>query len=98
LPVKKQQLAQYIKIKNMSRKITTPFQVTSWDAVPYDEIPDSPTLSRVAVKKTFDGELKGESTAELLMCASEDSSVGYTVLERVVGELSGRTQRDKRQC
>ncbi len=90
MPVIKQQLAQYIKIKNMSRKITTPFQVTGWDAVPYDEIPDSPTLSRVTVKKTFDGELKGESTAELLMCSSEDGSAGYTVLERVVGELSGR--------
>ena len=74
----------------MNKQITIPFQVTNWDAVPYDEMPDAPTLSRVSVKKTFDGELKGESAAQLLMCSSEDGSAGYTVLERVVGELGGR--------
>ncbi len=75
----------------MNEQMTIPFQVTGWDAVPYDEKPDSPTLSRVTVKKTFDGELKGESTAQLLMCLSADGSAGYTVMERVVGELGGRT-------
>ena len=74
----------------MNKQITIPFQVTGWDAVPYDEMSEAPTLSRVSVKKTFDGELKGESTAQLLMCSSEDGSAGYTVLERVVGELGGR--------
>ncbi len=74
----------------MNKQITIPFQVTGWDATSYDETPGSPTLSRVAVKKTFDGELKGESTAQLLMCSSEDGSAGYTVMERVVGELCGR--------
>ena len=74
----------------MNKQITVPFQVTGWDAAPYDEMPEAPTLSRVTVKKTFDGELKGESTAQLLMCACEDGSAGYTVLERVVGELGGR--------
>ncbi len=74
----------------MSKQITIPFQVTGWNATPYDEKPGSPTLSRVAVKKTFDGELKGESAAQLLMCASEDGSAGYTVMERVEGCLCGR--------
>ena len=74
----------------MNKQITIPFQVTGWDATPYDEKPGSPTLSRVAVKKTFDCELKGESAAQLLMCASEDGSAGYTVMEHVVGELCGR--------
>jgi len=74
----------------MNKQITIPFQVTEWDAQNYDEMPDAPTLSRVTVKKTFDGELKGESTAQLLMCSSEDGSAGYTVMERVVGELEGR--------
>jgi hypothetical protein len=74
----------------MSKQITIPFQVTGWDVTPYDEKPGSPTLSRVAVKKTFDCELKGESTAQLLMCASEDGSAGYTVMERVEGCLCGR--------
>ncbi len=75
----------------MSKQITIPFQVTGWDADAYDEMLDAPTLSRVAVKKTFDGGLKGDSTAQLLMCAAADgSSAGYTVMERVVGELDGR--------
>lgn len=74
----------------MNQQIKIPFQVTGWDAAVYDELPDSPTLSRVTVKKTFDGELKGESTGQLLMCASADGSAGYTIMERVVGELNGR--------
>ena len=74
----------------MKKQITIPFQVTGWEAKAYDELPDAPTLSRVAVVKTFDGDLKGASTAELLMCAAADGSAGYTVMERVVGELDGR--------
>jgi hypothetical protein len=74
----------------MNKKVTIPFQVTGWEAAPFDELPDAPTLSRITVKKTFDGELKGESTGQLLMCASADGSAGYTVMERVVGELCGR--------
>lgn len=74
----------------MNKQITIPFQVTGWDAKAYDETPECPTLSRVTVKKTFDGELKGESTAELLMCAAADGSASYTVMERVRGELGGR--------
>lgn len=74
----------------MNKQVTIPFQVTGWDAAPYDELPDSPTLSRVTVKKTFDGELKGESAGQLLMCSSADDSAGYTVMERVIGELCGR--------
>ncbi len=74
----------------MNKQVTIPFQVTGWDETPYDETPDSPTLSRVDVKKIFDGELKGESAAQLLMCASEDGSAGYTVMERVEGCLCGR--------
>jgi len=74
----------------MNKQVTIPFQVTGWDATPYDETPGSPTLSRVDVKKIFDGELKGESAARLLMRASEDGSAGYTVMERVEGCLCGR--------
>jgi hypothetical protein len=74
----------------MNQKITIPFQVTGWDVAPFDETLDSPTLSRVTVKKTFDGELEGESVGQLLMCSSADGSAGYTVMERVTGELNGR--------
>ena len=75
----------------MSKQITIPFEVTSWEAENYDEMPNAPTLSQVTVKKNLKGDLKGESTAQLLMCSGEDGSAGYTVMERFVGELDGRS-------
>ncbi len=60
----------------MNKQITIPFQVTLWDIKPFDETPDSPTLSRGTVKKTFDGELKGESAGEILMYSAADGSAG----------------------
>ena len=74
----------------MSKQITIPFQVTTWDAKPYDETTENPTLSRVTVKKSFDGEVKGESTGELLMCASADGAAGYTIMDRFFVEIEGR--------
>ncbi len=65
----------------MNKQITIPFQVTLWDLKPYDEAPNSPTLSRGTVKKTFDGELKGKSTGEILMYSAADNSATYTILD-----------------
>lgn len=76
----------------MSRQMTIPFQVTGWDAKPFDETDASPALSRVTVKKSFDEEnFKGESTGELLMCAAAGGAAGYTILDRFVVEIEGRT-------
>ena len=74
----------------MNKQITIPFQVMLWDLKPYDETPDSPTLSRGTVKKTFDGELKGESTGEILMYLAADGSAAYTIMDKVSGELGER--------
>ena len=74
----------------MNKQITIPFQVTLWDVKPYEEAPDSPTLSRGTVKKTFGGDLKGESSGEILMYSAADGSAGYTVMDKVSGELCGR--------
>jgi len=75
----------------MSKQITIPFQVTTWDAKPYDETTENPTLSRILVKKSFDGEdFKGESIGELLMCASTEGSAGYTIMDRFFVEFAGR--------
>ena len=77
----------------MNQQITIPFQLTGWDAVPYDETTENPTLSRVVVKKTFDGDLKGDAVGELLMCSSTAGSAGYTIMDRVTGEMCGRIVR-----
>lgn len=71
-------------------RFNIPLQVTTWDAKPYDETTENPTLSRILVKKTFDGEVKGESTGELLMCASQDGAAGYTIMDRFFVEFDGR--------
>jgi hypothetical protein len=73
----------------MSKQITIPFQIIAWDAANYDETTETPTLSRVTVKKSFDGAVKGESVGEFLMCASSDGAAGYTVLDRFFVEIEG---------
>lgn len=74
----------------MSKKITVPFEVTLWDAKNYDESTFSPTLSEVAIKKSFDGEMKGESVGKLLMCTSREDSAGYTIMDRFFVEIEGK--------
>lgn len=72
------------------KNITMPFVVSGWDAENYDESTPSPTLSEVMVKKTFDGEMKGESVGKLLMCSSLDDSAGYTIMDRFNVEIDGK--------
>lgn len=74
----------------MNKQITIPFQVTAWKAANYDETTETPTLSRVTVKKSFDGAVKGESVGELLMCSSSSGAAGYTILDRFFVEIEGR--------
>lgn len=72
------------------KNITIPFVVTLLDAANYDESTFSPTLSEVTVKKSFDGEMKGESVGKLLMCTSREDSAGYTIMDRFFVEIEGR--------
>jgi hypothetical protein len=74
----------------MNKQVIIPFQVTAWETQNTDETTENPTLSRITVKKGFDGEVKGESVGELLMCASKDGSAGYTVMDRFFIEIEGR--------
>ncbi len=72
------------------KNITIPFVVTGWEAKTYDDSTPSPTLSEVTVKKTFEGDMKGESVGKLLMCSSLEDSAGYTIMDRFSVELEGR--------
>ena len=68
------------------------FSVTGWEPTPYDEPADGPSLSRVTIRKTFDGDLVGDSVGEGLFCSSADPAdgAGYVVSERVTGRLADR--------
>lgn len=77
----------------MSDRAVANFKIASWDQTPYDESAEGPKLARATVKKTFEGDLEGESTAELLMCGGgeEGRGAGYIASERIVGKLAGRS-------
>ena len=78
-------------------RLTATFDVTGWDAAPDSVFPhhsgEAP-MTRVAVRKTFRGDLDGESAGEALLCQSADGATtpggGYVVSERVRGTLAGR--------
>jgi hypothetical protein len=78
----------------MTIRAIASFDVTGWDQTPYEEEAKGPQLSRATVRKTFRGDLAGESTAELLMCQADPSDLssgaGYVASERVVGCLGDR--------
>ena len=75
-------------------EVTSIFSIVGWDETPYGEPDGGPRLSRATVRKTFEGSLKGESTAELLMCQANpeelNAGAGYVASEQFVGSLDGR--------
>jgi Protein of unknown function (DUF3224) len=75
----------------MSTSATGTFEIDSWDEKPYDER-EGARLTRTRVTKTFNGDVEGESTAELLMAyGAREGSAAYVGFERVVGRVNGRT-------
>ncbi|MDX1578412.1 MAG: DUF3224 domain-containing protein [Gemmatimonadota bacterium] len=78
----------------MTERATSSFDVTAWNQTPYGESDDGPALSRATVRKRFEGDLTGESTAELLMCQADpddlSAGAGYVASELVTGRLAGR--------
>ena len=71
---------------------TASFNVTGWNPAPYDQPAEGPALSRITVRKAFEGDLEGESVAEGLFCGMNDpeAGAGYVVSERVTGRLGDR--------
>lgn len=50
-----------------------------------------PSLGRMALAKTFHGELEAKSVGEMLTVRADKGSAVYVAVERVVGTLAGRT-------
>lgn len=71
-------------------KVTTNFEVTGWDPVPYDESEPAAALSQVTITKIFRGGLEGTSTARGLFCGCSDGSGSYVVMERITGKIGTR--------
>ena len=71
------------------------FDVIGWDQTPAESDDGGPSLSRAIVRKKFDGDLVGDSRAELLMCQADtadlEAGAGYVASEVVTGSLGGRS-------
>jgi len=75
----------------MKQTANAHFAIKSWDEKPYSEGPDQPKLTRASVTKTFTGDLAGEGQVEYLMAYASDGSATFVGLERITGELAGKT-------
>ncbi len=67
------------------------FTIKSWDEKPYSEGEDLPKLTRAAVAKTFVGDITGDGHVEYLMMYRSDGSATFVGLERIVGQVAGKT-------
>jgi hypothetical protein len=65
------------------------FDLTRWDEEVYDEA-DGVKLQTVSLAKTFEGGIRGTSTARLLQAFSPDGSAAYVGIERVIAAIDGR--------
>lgn len=70
--------------------ITATFEITTWDATPYGETEGAAALSRVLIKKTFSGDVVGNSTATMLSSYASDEKAGYVAMERFIGQIGER--------
>ncbi len=65
--------------------------VSVWQPQPYDESGDGPALVRVHVEEMFEGDIRGSGIATFLQALRGDGSATFCGLERVVGEIEGRS-------
>ncbi|THJ66987.1 DUF3224 domain-containing protein [Arthrobacter echini] len=65
------------------------FEITAWDAAAYSEPGSHDELSRVSAAKVFEGDIRGTSTAELLM-AGNAVGAGYVASEHFDGAVGER--------
>jgi hypothetical protein len=59
------------------------------EAETYDDR-EGATLGRIHIERSFQGDLGGEATAELLTATAENGTAVYLALDRISGRLEGR--------
>src|SRR3712207_1619050 len=76
----------------MAERADATFEVTGWQEAVYDAPDEGSKLLRATVLKTFQGEVEGTSTAELLMVRTGDEGgEGNIATERITGRVGERT-------
>jgi hypothetical protein len=74
----------------MGTQITAKFQVTDWKEHQFDRHAGAGKLSKASVKKSYSGEIDGDSVTEWLMAYGDDGSATFVGLERIVATIAGR--------
>ena len=67
------------------------FQIVGWDEKTYEEIGDGAKLTQAKVSQTYEGEIKGTSSVEYLMSYAVDGTASFVGLERITGEVDGKS-------
>lgn len=75
-------------------KLKSTFEIKGWDAAEADGLEETTDISRVTIRKNFDGDLRGQSTGYGLLIQTPEETGGYVVVERVSAVLAdGREGR-----
>ena len=73
----------------MKKRVDARFAIKGWDEKPYDEGEGLPKLTRASVKKSYTGDIDGESHVEYVMMYRADGTASFVGIERVVAKLHG---------
>ena len=75
----------------MTTRASATFEIKAWDEKPYDEFEGGRKLTRASVRKSFQGDIEGDSSLEYLMSYGEDGSASFVGVERIVGRVGNRS-------
>lgn len=74
----------------MTTKAKATFKNVNSNHSIYDQPDAGPSLSRIAHEREFQGDLEGQSTAEIQACMVSDERFGYVGTDRFSGRLGDR--------
>ena len=67
------------------------FTVQAWDESTYEDLAGEAKLTRAHVTFGYAGDLQGQGISDSLMCYRDNGTAVYTGLERITGQLAGRS-------
>lgn len=75
----------------MKKQANARFAIKGWDEKPYHENAGQPKLTRASVSKTYTGDISADANVEYLMMYRTDGTATFVGLERVVGQIAGKS-------
>jgi Protein of unknown function (DUF3224) len=69
---------------------TAQITVQVYEPAAYDEPADGPSLIRLHVEETFDGDIAGSGVVEFLQAARADGTASFVGIERITGSVGSR--------